>query len=127
MNLDPESIIASIERVARQALDEIDEVLPEVQMMVGALDYEVSRATALFEPMDRETFRVAKGFLRGNNTNVVWHRQSSYAARPDAEAFSVAIALLALTEDSVLRLVDAIAVFARWRDGFYLNRPTAGR
>ncbi|HXH22304.1 MAG TPA: hypothetical protein VNN10_09750 [Dehalococcoidia bacterium] len=127
MMRDPDRLIDEAERLARRVFDDIEEVLPEVLVMVGALDYEASRSSALFEPIDRETFRVAKGFLRGASTNVVWHRQSSFAARPDSEAFSVAIALLALTEDSVLRLVDAIPVFTKWRDGFYLNRPTAGR
>lgn len=121
MNLDPRSFLAGVERLAQQAFDDIDRVLPEVQMMVGALDYEVSRASALFEPVNAEKFRVAKGFLRGDRLKVLWHRQSSFAARPDREAFSLAMALLAVTEDSVLNLVDAIPVFTRWRDGCFLG------
>jgi hypothetical protein len=127
MMRDPDRLIDEAERLARQAFDDIDEVLPEVLLMVGAIDYESGRSLALFEPIDRETFRVAGGFLRGPSTSVAWHSQSEFAARPDGEAFSVAIALLALTEDSVLRLVDAIPIFTKWRDGFYLNRPAAGR
>jgi hypothetical protein len=127
MAADSDRFIAAVERLVQQFFDDIEEVLPEVLLMVGAIDYEVSRAAALFEPIDRETYRVAKDFLRGSSTNVIWHRQSSFAARPDSEAFSVAIALLALTEDSILRLVDAIPIFTRWREGFYLNRPKAGR
>jgi hypothetical protein len=124
---EPDSLIDQAERLARRAFDNIDEVLPDVLLLVGAIDYEADRSSALFEPIDRETYRVAGGFLQGLRTNVVWHRQSQFAARPDGEAFSVAIALLALTEDSVLRLVDAIPVFTKWRDGFFLNRPAAGR
>jgi hypothetical protein len=125
MRFDPESLIAEVEDLARQVFADIEDVLPEVQTMVGALDYETSRARALFEPIDAETFRVAQNFLRGDQTSVGWHRQSSYAVRPDDEAFSVAIALLALTEEGVLHLVDAIPVFAKWRDGRFLR--TRGR
>jgi hypothetical protein len=121
MNKEGESFLANVERIARQALDDIDEVLPEVQTLVGALDYEVGRAAALFEPVDGETFRVAKGFLRGDHLKVLWHHQSSYAVRPDSEAFAVAIALLAITEESLLRLVDAIPVFTKWRTGVFLR------
>lgn len=125
VNLDPDSFLRGVEKLAQQALHNIDEVLPEVQTMVGALDYEVARAAALFEPVDPETFRVAGGFLQGTRTNVVWHHQSSFAARPDSEAFSVAIALLAIADEGVLRLVDAIPVFAKWRDGLYLRRAAS--
>jgi hypothetical protein len=121
MELDPAFFLARIESIVAQAFADIDEVLPEVLGMVGALDYEGSRASALFEPLDAETFQVARGFLAGDRARVIWHRQSSYAARPDSEAFSVAIELLALTEEGVLRLVDAIPVFTRWRDGLFLK------
>ncbi len=121
VELNPEALILSVEQLARQTFDDIEEVLPDVRMLVGGLDYETARASALFEPMDTETFRVAGGFLLGEKLRVIWHRQSSYAARPDAEAFSVAIALLAITEDSVLKLVDAIPIFTRWRDGRFLR------
>ncbi len=115
-----DDLLTSVDRIVRQAFDDIEEVLPEVLTMVGALDYEVRRTAALFEPVEAETFRVAQGFLAGNHLKVLWHHQSSFAARPDSEAFSVAIALLAITEESLLRLVDAIPVFTRWRDGAFL-------
>jgi hypothetical protein len=119
--METERLLDSVARIVSQTLEDIDEVLPQVQMMVGALDFEGTRASALFEPVDRETFRVAKGFLGGDHLRVIWHRQSSYAMRPDSEAFSVTIALLAITEDSLLRLVDAIPVFTKWRDGLFLR------
>jgi hypothetical protein len=119
--MEHEGLLAAVERIARKTFDDIEDVLPEVQTLVGALDYEAARESALFEPLDSETFRVARGFLGGDHLKVVWHRQSSFAARPDAEAFAVAIALLAITEDSLLRLVDAIPVFTRWRDGLFLR------
>ncbi|HEY7268490.1 MAG TPA: hypothetical protein VH951_01565 [Dehalococcoidia bacterium] len=119
--METERLIDSAEQIARRMFDDIDDVMPEVQMLVGALDYEDRRASALFEPVDGETFRVATGFLNGDHLRVIWHRQSSYAMRPDAEAFALTIALLAITEDSLLRLVDAIPVFAKWRDGLFLR------
>lgn len=121
MDREGPGLLDAVERIARQTIEDIEDVLPEVLEMVGALDYESSRESALFEPLDRETFRVARGFLGGDHLKVKWHRQSSFATRPDAEAFAVAIALLAITDDSLLRLVDAIPVFARWRDGLFLR------
>lgn len=121
MNTDADSFIAAVERLARQVFEDIDHVLPEVLMLVGAIDYDAGRSSALFEPMDRETFEVARGFLRGDHMKVTWHHQSSFAMRPDSEAFAVAIELLAITEDSILRLVDAIPIFVKWRDGLFLR------
>lgn len=121
MSRDSDALIAAAERIARRALDDIEDALPEVLVLVGALDYETGRAAALFEPLDRETFRVASGFLRGDRMRVVWHAQSSYAARPNAEAFAVAIELLAASDEGVLRLVDAIPIFVKWRDGRFLR------
>jgi hypothetical protein len=122
VNIDPRRLVEGLELLVQQTFDDIDQVLPEVQMLVGALDYEGSIARALFEPRDAETFEVARGFLSGERVRVIWHRQSSFATRPDAEAFSVAIALMAVAEEGVLNLVDAIPVFARWRDGTYLRQ-----
>jgi hypothetical protein len=88
--------------------------------LVGAIDYTtLSTSSPLFEPVDEHTFRVSPDFLKdADSVGICWQRRSSLAVRPDSEAFTVAIALLALAgDDQRLHEVDAIRVFVNWRDG----------
>ena len=125
-----DDILSEVASIVSRHDEDIDELFPQVWLFIGAVDYTDGRRgpgaeAPLFEPLDENTFRVATGFKAlGERARALWHRQSSFATRPDSEATAVAAALLALTEDGGLRTIDAIRVYVRWRDSEFLRRRT---
>jgi hypothetical protein len=127
--MNPSDFLARVERLARDADQDISAVLPEVRKLVGAIDYTTpSTSSPLFEPVDEHTFRVSPDFLKdADSVGICWQRRSSLAVRPDSEAFTVAIALLGLAvDDHRLNVVDAIRVFVNWRRRAYRWMETCG-
>jgi hypothetical protein len=82
---------AEVEGLASGADDDITDVLPQVHQLIAAIDYAIGLTRApLFEPTESNSYRLADGFLRGgDDVRVLWHPQSSFAARPDEEPYSM--------------------------------------
>ena len=102
---------------------ESDDLLPQVRLLVEALDYSYgSGRFPLFDPVDELTYTFARGFEDApGEADILWRREGDFTDRPDYEASVVAMALASISDnEDRFSLRDALRVYRNWRDGVYL-------